>query len=271
MVRFPGLAPALVMLSVVVVAPVAEAALSKLIKADSILVVDAASGRHIAGVGENERREVASLQKFLTALLILRAGQLDKPVTITAADASCPPTKLPHGVGATYTRRELLEAVLVRSANDAARALARDHSGSEAAFAQKMTQLAHQLGARNSVFKNSTGLSAPGQYSTAADMAIIAREVYRHPELRRMAQIKYLPWRDGRGQQTSLKNSNRLLHRHPECTGLKIGYTKAAGHCAAAAWQENNRTLIAIVLGGRDEMFWLQTGVVLKLYANGLL
>jgi D-alanyl-D-alanine carboxypeptidase (penicillin-binding protein 5/6) len=251
--------------------PCASAALPSLVKADSILVVDAASGKHIAGVRENERREVASLQKLLTALLILQAGQLDKPVTITAADASCPPTKLPHAVGATYTRRELLEAVLVRSANDAARALARDHSGSEEAFALKMTQLARRLGARNSVFKTSTGLPATGQYSTASDMALIAREAYGHPEVRRMAQIKYLPWRDGRGHQTTLKNSNRLLHRHPECGGLKIGYTGAAGHCAAAVWQENRRSLIAIVLGGRDQMFWLQTGVVLKLYANGLL
>lgn len=129
-------------------APAKTTDLRQLLKVEAAIITDAAIGKRLAGFAENERREVASLQKMLTALLIVRAGDLDKTVTITAADANCPPTKLPHSVGATYTRRQLLEAVMVKSANDASRALARDHSGSEAAFAAEMTRLAHSLGAK---------------------------------------------------------------------------------------------------------------------------
>jgi D-alanyl-D-alanine carboxypeptidase (penicillin-binding protein 5/6) len=245
--------------------------LQKMLNAGSAIIVDEHTGKRLDGFGENERKEVASLQKLLSALLIVRAGNLDKLITITAEDANCSPTKLPNSVGGTYTRMELLQAIMVNSSNDAARALARDHSGSEAAFGAKMTQLARSLGAGNSVFKNSTGFSANGQYSTAADMAIITRAAYRDRLLRQIARTKSLPWRDAKGKMHELKNSNRLLQRHENCAGFKIGFTGKAGHCAAVVWVENNRTLIGVVLNGRDQMFWIQTGLVLKLYANGLI
>lgn len=255
----------------VLAAPAKPSDLRTLLKVESAIIIDAANGKRLAGFAENERREVASLQKLLTALLVVRAGNLDKPVTVTAADANCSPTKLPDSVGGTYTRRQLLEAVMIKSANDAARALARDHSGSEAAFAVEMTRLAHSLGAKNSLFKNSSGLPAPGQYSTAADMAMVTRAVYRDPTLRQIARKKFLPWKDASGKMHELRNSNRLLHRHENCGGMKIGFTGSAGHCAAIVWEENNRALIGVVLGGRDQMFWLQTGLTLKLFANRLL
>lgn len=249
----------------------AKAPLDQLIKAESIAIMDARSGKVLNSIRASERKEVASLQKIVTALVIIRAGNLNKQVTITPQDAACAPTKLPSSVGGTYTRMELLQAALIPSANDAARALARDHSGSEEAFAQQMTALARSLGAKNTVFKNSTGLPAAGQFSTASDMALITRAAYGNGLLRRIVRTKFLPWRDARGRMSELRNANRLLHRHPNCTGMKIGYTGVAGHCAAAVWEENGRTIIGIVLAGRDQMFWLQTGLVLKLYANGLL
>lgn len=67
------------------------------------------------------------------------------------------------------------------------------------------------------------------------------------------------------------RNANRLLHRHENCAGMKIGFTGAAGHCGAIVWEENNKALIGVVAGGRDQMFWLQVGLLLKLYANGLM
>ncbi len=252
-------------------APAKPTDLRQLLKVEAAIITDAANGKRLAGFAENDRREVASLQKLLTALLIVRAGDLDKPVTITAADASCPPTKLPGSVGGTYTRRQLLEAVMVKSANDAARALARDHSGSETAFAAEMTRLARSLGAKNSLFKTSSGLPAPGQYSTVADMAIVTQAVYRDPLLRQIARKKSIPWKDASGKMHELRNSNRLLHRHENCGGMKIGFTGVAGHCAAIVWEENNRALIGVVAGGRDQMFWLQKGLALKLFSHGLL
>ncbi len=237
---------------------------------DAVVITDA-SGKLLFAHNPDTRREVASIQKLVTAMVITRAGKLDKPVTITASDANCPPTRLPNAVGTTATRRQLLQAMLVLSANDAARALARDNAGSEAAFGEKMTQLARQIGATHSVFKNSTGLSAAGQYSTARDMAAIARAAHRDPLIRQTVRTKFLPWRDAGGHAHTLRNSNRLLHRHPGCTGMKIGYTNAAGHCLAASWEERGRTAFGIILGGKNELFWMEAGLILPLYANGLL
>lgn len=237
---------------------------------DAMIITDK-SGKILFAQNADQRREVASTQKLVTALVVSRAGNLDKPVTMTAEDAACTGTKLPRGVGGTYTRRQLLQALLVLSANDAARALARDNAGSEAAFAGKMTQLARQLGAGNSVFKNSSGLSSSGQYSTARDMAIIGRAAYSDPVIRQAARTKFLPWRDAQGKSHTLRNSNRVLHRHPNCTGLKIGYTRAAGHCLVASWEEGGRTIFGVILGGKNELFWVEAALVFSLYANGLL
>ena len=264
------LVAALHLLAVVAPAP-AAAPLDSLIGAQSIEIIDGRSGRLLNAKQPNTQREVASLQKLLSALVVVKAGNLSKQVQITAQDADCSPVKLPNSVGGTYTRMELLQAMLVKSANDAARALARDIAGSEAAFGQKMTALAHSLGAVNSSFKNSSGLPAPGQYSTAHDMGIIARAAYADPLIRQTVRTKFLPWRDARGKSTTLRNSNRLLHRHPNCTGMKVGYTGTAGHCAVLSWEENNRTIIGVILAGKDEMFWIQAGLVLKLYSAGLL
>lgn len=237
---------------------------------DAMIITDG-SGKVLFAQNPDLRREVASTQKLVTAMVITRAGNLDKKVTVTAEDAACSPTKLPNSVGATYTRRELLQALLVYSANDAARALARDNAGSEAAFAAKMTQMARSVGAGNSVFKTSSGLSAAGQYSTARDMAAIARAAYRDPVIRDAARTKFLPWRDAKGRSHTLRNSNRVLQRHANATGLKIGYTGAAGHCLALSWEESGRTVFAVVLGGKNELFWVEAALVTSLYANGLL
>lgn len=242
-----------------------------LIDADTVLIVDGNTGKVLFEKNANQPREVASVQKLVTAMVIAEAGNLDKRVTVTAQDASCQPTKLPNSVGGTYTRRELLNAMLVLSANDAARALARDNAGSEAAFGAKMTAMARRLGAKNSVFKDSAGFSKPGQHSTAKDMMKIAIAAYKNPLIRQAAGTKFMPWRDAQGKMTQLRNSNRILHRHPECRGLKVGYTAAAGHCSAVVWQEKGRTLFSVVLRGHKEMFWLQLAVAKKLHANGLL
>ena len=237
---------------------------------DAMIITDK-SGKVLFAQNPDLRREVASTQKIVTAMVITRAGNLDKPVTITAADANCSPTKLPNSVGGTYTRRQLLQAMLVYSANDAARALARDNAGSEAAFGEKMTQLARQLGANNSVFKTSSGLSAPGQYSTARDIATLGRAAYRDPLIRQAAATKFLSWRDAKGKSSTLRNSNRVLQRHPNATGLKIGYTGAAGHCLLLSWEEGGRTVFTVVLGGKNELFWVEAALVTSLYSNGLL
>jgi serine-type D-Ala-D-Ala carboxypeptidase (penicillin-binding protein 5/6) len=98
--------------------------------------------------------------------------------------ADCEPTKLGLKTGEVYTRRELVKALMVKSGNDVGRALARDVAGSQEAFADMMNRKSASLGMRNSNFKNPHGLTEPGQYSTARDMAIAARAAYRSPLLR---------------------------------------------------------------------------------------
>jgi len=261
----------LLVVDVLAAVPGKKGKAADLIEADTFLIVDGNNGKVLFEKNADQTREVASLQKLVAAMVILEAGNLDKRVTVTAQDANCPPTKLPNSVGGTYTRRELLQAMLVLSANDAARALARDNSGSEAAFGAKMTLMARRLGAKTSVFKDSAGFSAPGQYSTASDTMKIAMAAYRNPLIRQIVATKNLAWREASGKPTTLRNSNRILHRHPNCRGLKIGYTRVAGHCAAVVWEEKGRRIFAVVLRGHKEMFWLQTAVMMKLHANGLL
>jgi D-alanyl-D-alanine carboxypeptidase (penicillin-binding protein 5/6) len=229
--------------------------------------VDESSGRVVSAKNANQLRQAASLQKLVTALVIAEAGNLDKPVTVTAADSNCPRTKLPKSVGGTYTRRELLQAMLVVSANDAARALARDNSGSESAFGAKMTAMARRVGATNSVFKDSAGFTVAGQCTTATDMVQILKAAYANPVIRQANATKFLVWRKTDGTTQLLRNPLGILHRHPNCRGGKVGYTSAASDCVALVWEEDNTRLYGVALGGKSDAFWEQLAAAHKLLA----
>jgi D-alanyl-D-alanine carboxypeptidase (penicillin-binding protein 5/6) len=218
--------------------------------AESAVMIDARTGQVLFQKNADARRVPASTQKLLTALLITRRGNLDAPVTIMPEDTRVPPTKLGLRAGERYTRRDLLEAFMVKSSNDACAALARDHSGSEAAFVEKMNQTAWQLGARSSSFVNSHGLPAE-QYSTARDIARIAFVAYRDPVLRRMMQQRLVLFRHNTGRVTRLEATNKLLGRSPAFTGMKTGYTNAAGRCLVSSGQLNGREVILVQLGSR--------------------
>jgi len=222
------------------------------IHAKSAILIDARTGQTIYQKNADEIREVASTQKLLTALIIATRENLDGTVRIAKSDTLVEPVKLGLREGEVYTRRNLLHAVMVKSANDAAAALARDHAGSEAAFAEEMTHLARALGAQNSRFLNAHGLPAP-QYSTARDIARIAFRAYREPELRRMMLTRNLSFRLANGRIKMLKATNELLERSPEFTGMKTGYTVAAGRCLVASATINGRELILVQLGSQSK------------------
>jgi len=238
------------------------------VQAASVLIVDDSSGRVVSAKNADQPRQAASLQKLVTALVIAEAGNLDKPVTVTASDADCPRTRLPKSVGGTYSRRELLQAMLVVSANDAARALARDNSGSEAAFGAKMTAMARRLGATHSVFKDSAGFTVAGQHTTATDMVRILRAAYANPLIRHANATKFLVWRKADGTTQLLRNPLGILHRHAHCCGGKVGYTSAASHCVAVVWEEDNTRLYGVALGGYSDAFWEQLAAAHKLLAH---
>lgn len=226
------------------------------VQGEAAIVVDVQSGRVLYNKNSRAPRAVASTQKLLTALIVAEEGNLWDKVTIQASDTGVPPTKLYLKPGQTYSRFELLQALLVKSANDVACALARDNAGSIPAFAEKMNRRASQLGAKSSHFVNANGLPAEGQFSTARDMAIIARNAYAHPVLRRIVSTKSFEFHFADGRVRELVNTNRVLRTVPFCTGMKTGYTDAAGHCLVSSGQNNGRDVIAVILGSNKARVW---------------
>jgi D-alanyl-D-alanine carboxypeptidase (penicillin-binding protein 5/6) len=220
--------------------------------AQSAIMIDARSGEVIFQKNADARRVPASTQKLLTALLITRRGNLDAPVTIMPEDTRVEPTKLGLRPGERYTRRDLLQAIMTKSSNDACAALARDHSGSEAAFVENMNRAAWSLGARSSYFLNSHGLP-PEQYSSARDIARIAFAAYRDPVLRRMMQQRVVYFRHNTGRVTRLEATNKLLERSGAFNGMKTGYTYAAGRCLVSSGRLNGREVILVQLGSRTK------------------
>jgi len=232
-------------------APIWPAAAPSL-AAESAIVIDAHSGEVLFQKNADLRRPAASTQKLLTALMVTRRGALDGGIMILPEDTRVEPTKLGLRPGERYTRRSLLEAIMVKSCNDACSALARDHSGSDAGFAAEMNRAAWSLGARNSHFANSHGLPAL-QYSTARDIARIAFQAYRNPELRRMMRQQHAVFRHNSGRITVLKATNKLLSRSPAYTGMKTGYTDAAGRCLVSSGRPGGREVILVQLGSKTK------------------
>jgi len=226
------------------------------VAAESVLVVDIASGRNLYAKNADSVRPVASTQKILTGLCILDAGNIDSFVTITADDTNCEPTKLYLKPGERYTRRELLRILMVKSANDVARALARDIGGSQEGFAALMNRKAASLGMRNSNFVNPNGLPAPGQYSSARDMTLAARVAYRSPLLRSYFATKSFTFRYNDGRTRTIENTNRLLKRVPYCDGMKTGTTNAAGRCLISTGSLNGRAVVVTVLKSNSPNIW---------------
>jgi D-alanyl-D-alanine carboxypeptidase (penicillin-binding protein 5/6) len=231
---------------------------------ESAIVIDVQSGRVLYAKNADVQRAVASTQKIITALCVLDAGNIDKPVLIDASDGACEPTKLYLKAGDSYTRRELLKVLVVKSANDVGRALARDTAGSQEAFSAMMNRKAASLGMRNSNFLNPHGLTEPGQYSTARDMAIAARAAYRSPLIRSYAATKAFTFRFNNGRTILLENTNKVLKTLPYCDGMKTGTTNASGRCLVSSGSLNGRSVIAVVLKSNTPNIWSDSEKLLK-------
>ena len=234
------------------------------VAAESVLVVDLASGRNLYAKNADSVRPVASTQKLITALCVLDAGNIDKPVVISAYDTACEPTKLYLKPGERYTRRELLKVLMVKSANDVARALARDVAGSVEGFAALMNRKCEQLGMRNSNFMNPHGLTEPGQYSTARDMAIAARAAYRSPLIRSYAATREFTFTYNDGRTRRIENTNKLLKTLPYCNGLKTGTTNASGRCLISSGSLNGRSVVCVVLKSNTANIWSDSEKLLR-------
>jgi D-alanyl-D-alanine carboxypeptidase (penicillin-binding protein 5/6) len=226
------------------------------VKAVSVMVVDANTGKVLYEKNADEHRPPASTQKLLTALILAEDGNLDREVVAEASDTWAEPVVLGLRPGDTYLRRQLLTVLLVHSVNDVARCLARDNAGSVDDFALKMNRKAAELGMTNSHFINPNGLPAPGQFSTARDMSKLAMAAYANHTIRGIVSTKTLEFEFADGRVTEFKNTNRVLRSCSFCNGMKTGYTEAAGRCLVASGSSGGRDVIVVVLGDTTRYVW---------------
>lgn len=231
---------------------------------ESAIVIDVVSGRVLYAKNADSPRAVASTQKIITALCVLDSGNIDKPVVIESSDGACEPTKLGLKAGESYSRRELLKVLMVKSANDVARSLARDVGGDQESFSALMNQKCASLGMRNSHFRNPHGLTEPGQYSTARDMAIAARAAYRSPLIRSYTATRAFTFRFNDGRTRLLENTNKVLKTLPYCDGLKTGTTNASGRCLVSSGSLNGRSVIVVVLKSNTPNIWADSTKLLR-------
>jgi serine-type D-Ala-D-Ala carboxypeptidase (penicillin-binding protein 5/6) len=258
-----------VLLFGLLVAPLALEGQQPIITAESAILFDANTGRVIYKKNENERRAVASTQKLLTALIVAESGDLSAPVVIENTDMLAAPTKLYVKTGERYTRQQLLTALLIKSPNDVARALARDNAGSIEDFAAKMNARMARMGGESSHFVNPNGLPADDQYSTARDMARVARAAYFNPLLREIMRTKHCMFRYATGKTIPLQNTNRVLRTYSFCNGMKTGYTDAAGHCLISSGSWGGKDMIAVMLGSNKARVWQESASLLA-YGLGI-
>ncbi len=230
-----------------------------IVNADRVIIIDPASDEVLWEKNADKRGAIASTTKLLTALLVVETGDLDKLITVEQSDTQCAPVRLGIKAGEQYTRRQLLTAVLVKSSNDIAQALARDNAGSVEAFAAKMNARCKQLGLQNSHYVNPHGLPSRDEnepYSTARDLGVIARACDKLPEIRAIVKLQSYDFKWPSGRVTTLSNTNRVLRSASYCDGMKTGYTNAAGYCLVASGERNGKRRIVVVLNDTEGGVW---------------
>lgn len=220
------------------------------LKADGAIVLDGATGKPLYEKNADVVHYPASTTKIMTALLVIEAGDLDRVIEVGPEEASVGESSLEIKPGERYTRRQMLYGLMLKSANDVAHALGRDNAGNVEAFALKMTHRAQELGATSTAFKNPHGLHHLQHFTTARDLAVIARAAMQQPFFRQLVSTAKFTWeRPGTPPETrELWNHNRLLTRFEGCTGVKTGYTRPAQHTLVSAALRGRREVIAVVL-----------------------
>lgn len=221
-----------------------------IIGAKSYVLVDGNTGAELASLNPDERLAPASLTKLMTAYAIFRAldeGQitLQDPVTVSEKAWRTQGSRMFIEVGSRVSVEDLVLGMIVQSGNDASVALAEHTAGTEAVFAQVMNQYAAQLGMTSSNFMNSTGLPDDNHYTTARDMATLAKAIVSEfPKYYEWYSVREFEYNDIKQQ-----NRNALLWRDPSVDGMKTGHTDDAGYCLVSSASRDGMRVISVVLG----------------------
>jgi D-alanyl-D-alanine carboxypeptidase (penicillin-binding protein 5/6) len=235
------------------------------VSCSSAILVDRTTGAILYAKAEHQRRAPASTTKIITAIVALERLSLEQKVKVSATASHVGGSSVYLRAGEVFTVEELLAGALLKSGNDATVALAEAAAGSVAKFAELMNTRAQSLGAENSSFANSHGLTAPNHYSTAFDLALFANYALGIPTFREFVGKREAEMgREGGEWVRKLRNTNRLLWAFPGADGVKTGTTARAGQCLVASATRRGRQLICVVLNSgnrwRDATALLEYG-----------
>ncbi len=219
------------------------------VSASCAVLMEAGSGRVLFERNPHERRLIASITKLMTALVALESGhRLEETVTIDPAWTGVEGSSLYLRPGERLRLETLLYGMLLCSGNDAATAVAGYCAGDSEAFAALMNAKARELGMKDSSFANPSGLNAEGHYSSALDMALLARACLEREDLTKMTSTRSITL-EGR----TFVNHNKLLWLYEGCLGMKTGYTEKAGRTLVSAARRDGMTLICVTLNAPDD------------------
>jgi D-alanyl-D-alanine carboxypeptidase (penicillin-binding protein 5/6) len=207
-------------------------------------------------------RQPASLAKLLAALVLLDTNwKPDAEVRISPEAAGIEGSRIGLKPGEVLSAADLLSGMLVRSGNDACLALVEHAAGSMTAFAARMNERAAALGMNHSHFVHPCGLDAPGQHTTARDLLILGGTARQQPEITRRAALATATVRTRDGRDLRFHNSNALIGRQPDTSGLKSGHTSQAGNCLIATAERNGHRVLLVLLGAPDR-WWEAAGII---------
>ena len=221
--------------------------------AKACVIIDQRSGRILLEHNANAPLPMASTTKVMTALMAIERGNLDDPVTASRNAFGVPGTSIYLSQGETLTLEQMLYGLMLASGNDAAVAIAEHIGGTVEDFCRLMTERAAELGCTGTVFLTPHGLPCEGHYTTARDLALIAREAMTHDIFRQIVSTTRakIPW-EGRDYDRVLNNKNRLLTTYEGATGIKTGYTRKAGRCLVFGADRDGMAIIGVVLNCAD-------------------
>jgi D-alanyl-D-alanine carboxypeptidase (penicillin-binding protein 5/6) len=222
------------------------------IAAKSAIAVQAETGDIVYARDESSRRAIASTTKLMTGLLVLERLKLSDVVSTVPYRSTAGESVVGFAAGERLTVADLLRALLLPSANDAAESLAVAVAGSRKGFVAEMNERARQLGLRDTHYENPIGLDSKSNYSSAADLVALTLELRRYPFFVQTTDAQRLQLRTGARPRT-LVNRNLLLGTDPETDGVKTGHTSRAGYVLVGSARRDGVTVISVVLGEPSE------------------
>ena len=233
------------------------------LSAQAAVLIDARNADLLYEKNAFLQRDPASTTKIMTALLVIEHGHLNKIVTVSRRSDNTLGSSLHIHANHRYTRLDLLRGMLLRSGNDASVALAESEAGTMERFVAEMNRKAQELGAFNTSYENTHGLTRSGHYSSAYDLALITRSALRLPVFREIVRSQQMDITEVSQHRThTIRNTNQLLYGFLGADGVKTGTTDAAGHCLVASATRDHRQLIAVVLNSGRR--WSDAGRLLE-------